>query len=375
MVIKPNSSDPDPLRSAFAGLPTVGGTIDGQGKRYALATSLDVPAGVELRNVRLMLQTPGMKGVLVNSRSSLRDVEITGTGTVGVPETGIFAATDDVSDVFLDVSVQDLPCGVWIQPDSSASRILPRRWKGTIRVHRIIGRPGESEGYGLLALAEDCEFRVIASDIQRHAVYLTSGASRNRVHFDIDGCRQIAVQVNTYPHQRPSSDNLLTGTIRNVKGAGGVWIGGRSWNNTASVDVQSKGETEYAVMCEGNASSLDTFARGNIIRDCKANGVFTGPAVFDDLSGDSNQWLRLSGAAKAKYAWIRLTYASGQPRPHHAGTIAHCRIDCMGSDIIPIWPQVQKGVPVVIDGNIVEHSSAAAVMRTTELLGIRTGSD
>jgi hypothetical protein len=348
--------------------------VDGGGKLYALSTSLDVPAGVELRSARLILQTPGMKGVRMNSGSAVRDIEITGTGTVGVPEAGIVAASDDASDVLLDVSLQDLTVGVWMQPRSSDSLIVPRRWKGTIRVHRIIGSPGRSEGYGLLALAEDCEFGVIASDIERHAVYLTAGASRNRVHFEVDGCRQIAVQVNTYPRQRPSSDNLLTGKLRNVK-AGGLWIGGKSRNNTASVDILSTGETEYAVMCEGDASAFETLARGNVIRDCRATGVFSGPAVFDDLCGDANQWLRLSGAARAKYAWIRLLYASGQPRPQHGGTIAGCEIDCMGSDIVPIWPQVQEGVPVVIDGNTVRNSSAVEMVRKTELKGPRIGRD
>ena len=256
--------------------------VSGNGKTYAIASSITVGASSCLRDIKLVALTAGMNMVLVNNKSQLQNVILKGTGTTSVIERGVYPAVDGASDVVLsDIEVSNLTIGVQAQPLTSA---IPARWDISGYIHNIVGTVGASEGYGvLLSPANQCNVNAQFKTIRRHAVYLSAGASQNTVQADVDGCGNYAVQIYSTAAQPASESNIVRGSFSNLTEdvatqVGAVAIVAKANYNDISISMSGDNAAK-CIWIEGTNSAIGPYPTGNKIHDCSIYGVFTGPVI------------------------------------------------------------------------------------------------
>lgn len=287
--------------------------VDFMGLSGKIVTALTIPAGIEARNVNLTAGTAGMNMLLVNSRSKVTGT-LTGTGTTSIVERGIYPAADGVEDVHLDVIVQNMTFGVHAQYLTTAVEAnFPRRWTGIVRCKNIVGLAGSSEGYGvLLSPALDCNLKVFGKTIQRHALYLSAGASNNVIDVDVDGCKNVAYQINTSAAQAASQYNTVRVKARNLTVPGGAqaagqvvgaYIMGNSHRNTTHIDIDGAGTAEAAIVCEGVSTDITMQPTGNKFYG-HIKGGFVGADVVRDIGCAQNDYSGLSIDANATFSVI-----------------------------------------------------------------------
>ena len=334
--------------------------VDGSGLTYKINSSLTVPQGVTLQNIKLLAGTPGMNMVLVNSLSKVIGASLTGTGTTSIVERGVYPAADGVNDVLLDLSVTQLTVGVhaqFITTYSSAN--VPKRWTGKINCSNIVGAVGVSEGYGLLlSPAEACDFNIVARSIARHAVYLSAGASHNRIATTVDGCNNYAAQIFSTSGQAASQYNTLLIKCRNlgenVAGqSGAVAIVQKANYNTVTVEHEGNNATECSVLVEG--SSAGPYPTANKIIDGSISGQFTGADVIKLLNADGTV---VSGNAIYAYgtASVIAMRRSGTNGSAHGGYVQDNIINAQGQAIRGIYNECNSQ-PSFIGLNEIRNNS------------------
>lgn len=274
--------------------------IDDLSARYRVDRPVVVPRGVVWRGANLQAGTPGMNVVLIHSYAQLLDFEIRGTGSISrrmepgpgeVNERAIYPAADGLCGAIMRGRISNITVGVHLQP-LSENASPPTACRIDVELNDIVGQPGTSEGYGvLLSPADWCTVRVRARDVQRHAVYLSAGASNNYVDADVDTCFQDAVTICSFANQPPCVENHLAVTARGIRMPEGeppainsccFSIYGKADRNVSRViSVGSGAETGgpyAAALVHGLGSPDGPFPRGNRLT-VNASGQFTGPYV------------------------------------------------------------------------------------------------
>lgn len=368
---------------AQAALDSGAKVVDFMGLSGKIVTALTIPAGIEARNVNLTAGTAGMNMLLVNSRSRVSGT-LTGTGTTSIVERGIYPAADGVEDVHLDVIVQNMTFGVHAQYlGTDAEANFPRRWTGTIRCKNIVGAIGKSEGYGvLLSPALDCNLKIFGKTIQRHALYLSAGASNNIIDVDVDGCKNVAYQINTSATQAASQYNTVCVKARNLTVPGdpqgadqvnGVHILGNSHRNTTYLDIDGNGTAEMAIVCEGVSTDITMQPTGNKFYG-HIKGGFVGKDVVRDIGCAQNDYSGLSIDANATFSVIafRLNGARASAALPWAGPRAYDnQINAQGVAIRGIYNEVTDVATYIGPNDIRNNSTSLRVDDRTD--GKRTG--
>ena len=372
----------DDTAAIQAALNSGAGTVQGSNLTYAVSCSatavangcndLQLPANVTLRDVKLLNTTAPTAStstyiVLVNNGSRLSNVKITGVGTTGLYphfEVGVYAATNSVSDVVLDLEVTNVAVGVWAQLVSGSlgavingnwtnEVLLPHRWSGSIYAHDIVGVQDSSEGYGVVLQAISCNLSIRAVNVKRHALYVTAGAKFNNFQVDIDTTYNAAIHVNTSDTQATSRGNTFRGKVRNVtlpvgKTAGvydnayAYYVNWNSSENVTSLDIDSQGTAEGAIAVKGSTVAASTTPTSNIITGCSIHGMYLGPDVIS-LANDSrtlvfgNEILATSTAALIS---LRQTGVDSRTRgPSVYGNV----LDAQSSTMRGIYDEVGSG--------------------------------
>lgn len=355
---------------AQAALDSGAKVVDFLGLTGKIVTALTIPAGVEARNVNLTAGTAGMNMLLVNSRSRVSGT-LTGTGTTSITERGIYPAADGVEDVHLDVTVQNVTFGVHAQYLTTAVEAnFPRRWTGIVRAKNIVGLAGTSEGYGvLLSPALDCNLKVFGKTIQRHALYLSAGASNNNIDVDVDGCKNVAYQINTSAAQAASQYNTVRVKARNMTVPGGAqaagqvvgaYILGNSHRNTTYLDMDGAGTAEFAIVCEGVNTDITAQPTGNKFHG-HIKGGFVGADVVKDLGAGQNDYSGLSLDAYGTFSVIafRVNGARTAPNQPWCGPCAfNNRINAQGQAVRGIYNEVTD-IPTYIGPNDIRNNSTS----------------
>jgi len=335
--------------------------VDGSGATYKITSSITIPAGITLRNANILVGTSAINAVLVNTRSKLLNVKITGTGTTGIIERGIYPAANGVTDVELVVEVTNMTVGVhaqYITTDTEAN--YPKRWYGNIYIHDIVGLAANSEGYGvLLSPAQACHFTIHAKTIARHALYLAAGARDNDVDITVDGCTNYAVQLYSTSGQTATQYNTVKVNCKNLSESvatqsGAVAIVQKAHYNTVIVNMEGSGTTSEAVRVEG--ASGGPYPLSNKIIDGNITGQFTGADVIKLINADSTIITnnRLDAYATAAVISSRRTGTNGIT---HGGYIYNNQINAQAQSIRGIYAEVTT-VPTYIGINDIRNNGS-----------------
>jgi hypothetical protein len=258
-------------------------------KRYLRCDTITVPADVSALDVNLQKITQTGNIVLVNTGSKVTG-KIRGTGAVSSPgfpnqiERGVYPAVNAVTDVFLDLDVSNINLAVHGQPLSGLYADRPKRWRGYVYAHDIVGGLGYSEGYAvLLSPATDCTLTVVGTDVVRHVLYLSAGSKNNICDVIAERVGNYVAQLNAYAGQEFNEYNTIRVKAKDCYeyGAalsGGAAIVGGSHRNTISVDMN--GGTANAVRVEGVSGVYAQTPQDNIIENCHITGAYTGPIIL-----------------------------------------------------------------------------------------------
>jgi hypothetical protein len=175
---------------------------------------------------------------------------------------------------------ESLTVGVWA--GGAVADAVPENWQvyGCTFLN-IVGRPGLSEGYGLLftpAKNSVCAFNTF-KNIRRHAIYGASEWANCVVHGNvIDGCDNIAIQSNTFVTQNYAdgniiSDNTIRGLTRSVpygyRSSIGIGLYGKFQNTLVEGNrIHGAQDTgiDNAGALSGAAYSANTAILGNYVR-------------------------------------------------------------------------------------------------------------
>lgn len=287
-----------PIQDTLDGAARLGRVVDDKDALYRVDRSITLPKGVEWRNVQLRAGTQGMNVVRISSDSKFLDFRIVGTGTVSsraataseVHERAIYPASNSLKNAVVRGHISRITVGVHLQP-LTASGIPPTNCTIDVELTEIVGRPDMSEGYGvLLSPALGCRVRVKARNIQRHAVYLSAGASYNIVDADVTDCFQDAVTIFSVAHQPACNGNELTVNARGVRVPSGkpvtsnsacFSIYGKANDNVAVVSADATGQgggtaAYAAVLVHGMQGAAGPFPHGNRVT-VNVRGLFGGP--------------------------------------------------------------------------------------------------
>lgn len=176
--------------------------------------SIEVPAGVTFY-CNLQKITPLGPFVRVNSNAIIIG-KLRGTGPIGEIEQLIYPAADSVNDVKLDVDVTNSSYGVHARHITDIAK-APRRWTGIIRATDMSG-DGTQRGYGLLCSpAYEFDFVVYGLRIPRHSLYLSNGASGNKITVHSDTAGYGDVQIASADGQPHCLSNEITIFARNMQ--------------------------------------------------------------------------------------------------------------------------------------------------------------
>lgn len=285
---------------------------------YRVDHPVTLPAGVVWNGANLQAGTPGMVVVLISSGSRLLDFDIRGTGTISpraggpsqVDERAVYPAIDGLRDAVIAGRISNITVGVHLQP-LTPDGPPPSSCQINVEITDVVGHAGASEGYGvLLSPAERCSVRVKATNIQRHAVYLSAGASHNVVEADVTNCFQDAVTIYSLATQPACTGNRLNVSARGIRVPVGEPEGsmaccfsifGKAVDNTAHViaaaTAEADGPAAYAAaLVRGLEAPDGPFPENNRLR-VDATGVFSGPyaVLSTDAVGTIVEGGRLSG--------------------------------------------------------------------------------
>jgi len=338
--------------------------IDGEWIACTSNSALTVPAGVELKNINITAGAAGINLLLLNTGCKVSG-KLTGKGTVSQVERLIYPAAQGVTDVTLDVEVSNATYGVHLQPTSgTAVADRPKRWKGRIYAHDIVGTAGVDEGYALLmSPAEQCDLILIARNIARHALYLSAGSRYNKVVAHVDDCDNYAAQIYSTSAQDATEQNEVTLFCQNldetVAGQGGaVAIVQKAHRNTVRVFHDGDGMTTESVRVEG--ASGGPYPTGNKIVNGAITGQFTGTDVIRMLNADGTI---VSGNTLHAYATscvigMRRTGTNGSS---HGGFVEGNEIDGQGQNVKGIYNEINSQASYVGPNEIFNNSSGARV--------------
>jgi hypothetical protein len=283
--------------------------VDCRGYVSRIARSIIVGKGQSLLDVNFEALTPGMNMVLVSSGSRVSG-RLRGTGATQIIERGVYPAHEGAHDVVLDVEVCNLTVGVHAKPLSPNGE-TPRGWRMNVVTRNIVGEDGESEGYGiLLSPANGCTGVLHSYDTQRHALYISSGASDNTFDVYVDGCNHGAVQIYAKENQPWCERNRVRCQVRRCRetpksagysAAAGIYQ--KSRNNHVTIEVHSDDETTFAARVEGVGTSEGPHPRDNVFV-VNATGVYRGDAVVYSSDAINTMIVDPFIQAKAKKALI-----------------------------------------------------------------------
>lgn len=331
--------------------------IDGLGLTCKINSSVTVPPGVSFRNISLLAGTNGMNMVLYNSDSRLQNVRCRGTGTVSIVERGFYPASDGVTGAHLDVEVENITVGLQLCP--LAGGVAPHHNYLRVTARDIVGTTGASEGYAVLCSpATDNEIHIQATNIKRHALYLSAGASRNQCFVQVDTGYHHAVSVYSVAGQPVCADNIIFLNARNLSNPAGqvglsVALGltqgverTRAW-----VTCFSSGQTDHAVRLDGVGSGVGPWPTNNVIM-ATARGTFLGNAILYSADADNTIFSEPIIEGKAVTALVQFTDTTASTyTPKRAGAIRGGSLD--GTDSTNIGIAVTAGHGVVdVSGQI-----------------------
>jgi len=296
--------------------------------------------------------------VLVNTGSKLLKAKLTGTGTVSITERGVYPAADGVTDVELDIEVTNLTVGVhaqYITAYSSAN--VPKRWKGYVYAHDIVGTTGASEGYAvLLSPAERCTLNIKAKNIKRHAAYLSAGAQHNDIYIDVDTCGNVAVQLYSTAAQAETSFNRIRGSVsglyQTVAGqAAACWLVQKANHNDVAMKVVGNNATDYAFVAEGGSGG--PYPAHNSFHNSDIYGQFIGTSIVRLLNAESTSVIdnNIEAYSSNAAAHVIAVRRSGTNGVTHAGFIQNNKINGMAQTMRGYFYTEANTQPTLIENN------------------------
>lgn len=350
----------------------LGRPVDDAGTPYRVDRSIVIPDGVRWSGANLQAGVPGMNVVLIGDDVTFVEFNIRGTGRISPPgaresvaiERGIYPLANGLRGATIAGRVSNLTVGVHLQP---LDLLGPPPQDCTIDVCAIdiVGQLDVPEGYGvLLSPAHRCAVKVTARNIQRHAVYLSAGASGNSIDADVDGCHQDAVTIYSLPEQPTCSDNQVVVRAVSVRPPQGAppnnrsacfSIYGRANGNSAR--VFARGGTDAgdspcaAAVVSGLFHSDGPFPKANRLT-VDATGFFSGPYVVDIR--DSDETLLTGGNIQASGRVGIVGFSdtrSNDRRFSHAGTVSGLVIRSDRAEAIGIVVATERS-PVLVLSNV-----------------------
>jgi hypothetical protein len=347
--------------------------VDDSGAEYRVDRSIVLPEGVIWRGARLQAGTPGMNVVLIGSHAQFVGFEITGTGTISqrttpgpsqVNERAVYPSTEELRDAVIQGRIRNITIGVHLQPLSAAG-IPPSNCRIDVDLANIVGQAGTSEGYGvLLSPAEHCEVTVKASSIQRHAVYLSAGASQNSVEADVTDCFQDAVTIFSLEDQAVCIGNTLKVAAKGVRAPTGEPVA----SNSACFSIYGKADDNVvhlvatgatagkrgpyaAALVRGMEGGDGPFPKNNHLF-IDATGSFSGPYVVAAI--DAIGTVIEGGAISARGSVGVIGFSDTRANTRFfklAGRVRDMSIDAMDSQVPGIVVATERS-PVEIDSSV-----------------------
>lgn len=254
-----------------------------------VSTAIQVPAGVALVNANLIAGTAGMKTVLLNTGCTLTG-KIAGTGYSAGNEWGIYPAVDGVTDVALDIAISNLSVAAQIMAPTGGT--MPSRWKGTIRASGLTGGGAQSNGYALLLVGNDCELTVYSNNTPRHCVYVSAGASGNKITAFSKNCGGAPIQIASFDGSPYCENNEIIAFISDAAPIVGntadpyaLNIVGLARENKVRLKVRSSPLTQGGVLFRANGTAV--FPYRNEVQ-LNHTGGYAGPGVVRSDSGVEN---------------------------------------------------------------------------------------
>jgi len=330
---------------------------------YVVNANVILPAGVTLVGVKIRnTNTSGINVLTIGTGCRLYDVEVEGSNAIGIVERLISPSADGVSDVILEnVIVSKATFCIHLRPISSTACA---RWRINAYAHDVVGVNGGSEGYGILMeSATDCDVRLIAKTIKRHALYLSAGARRNICDLIVDGCENYAVQLYSMSAQPETSYNTvrmkatnLTTSVAGQSGACGIIQ--KAHYNTVIIDCVGGGTALYGVAVEG--ASAGPYPTGNRIVDGNYTGQFTGAEVIRLLNADGTVVANNVIDAYGTFAVIA-AIRQGTNGAAHGGFITDNRINAQGQAIRGIYNECNSQPSMILLNDIQNNSSGTKI--------------
>jgi hypothetical protein len=375
------------IQSTLDAAAYLGCDVDDGHTQYRVDHSVALPAGVTWRRANLQAGRVGMNVVLVNSNSRLLDFDIRGTGTISarsggpseINERAVYPAGNVLRRTSITGRISNITIGVHLQP-LDASGPPPTDCVIDVELTNIVGRAGTSEGYGvLMSPANRCLVRVKGTNVQRHAVYLSAGASYNRVDATVTNCLQDAVTIYSMADQPACVGNCLSVNARGVhvpdsrsKASNPCCfsIYGKASENVVKITAESSsrfGGTYAAALVRGLESPDGPFPHNNRLT-VNATGVFSGPYVV--LSTDAINTVIEGGhiAGHGAVGVIGFTDTrSNERRFARAGAVRGVTID--GGDLRTAGIVIAtERSPVSVDGNVQTQRVGSRIRDYTGLL-------
>lgn len=326
--------------------------------------AVTVPAGVSALNVNFTKITPGGNLVLLNTGSQITG-KLSGTGTVSTIERMVYPAANGVKNCYLFVEVSNATVGVHGQPLSgTAEADMPDGWTGTIHASNIVGTVGASEGYALLlSPAKNCNLKVIARNIRRHAVYLSAGAHDNRVAASVDGCGNYAAQLYSTAVQAATRKNRVTISAINLTQdvalqSGVLAISQNTHDNHVTVNHVGAGVERHSVLVEGVSAGVSP-ARNKI--DGAISGSFTAGDVVSLINETETHTGGLTIDARSAAIGIAVRVSGTHPAPH-AAIVERSNISFGGETAIGVYVDA-IGVPCKVGENRISNNGTGLRVR------------
>jgi hypothetical protein len=269
-----------------------------------------------------------------------------------------------LSDAVIRGRIRDITIGVHLQPLSPGGA-PPANCRIEVEVARIVGQSGTSEGYGvLLSPAVHCTVKVKANSVQRHAVYLSAGASHNVVDADVTDCFQDAVTVYSLSTQPPCAGNDLNVVARGVRAPASEPV--RS--NSTCVSIYGKADNTVVHLTAVGAPAgkrgpwAAALVTGLEARDgpfpentrlfINATGMFSGPYVI--VSTDAINTTVEGGTIEARGSVGVIGFTDTRSNDRYftlAGKVLDTSIDALDKQVPGVVIATERS-PVEIDGSV-----------------------
>ena len=294
---------------------------------------IEIPANVKAININIIKKTAGGNLIIVNTGCHVSG-KITGTGTA-IVERGIYPASNNVTDVNLELEISDFYFGVHLQPLSGVAEAdAPKRWRGNLITKNI--------GYYdlLLSPGYNSHFNINSnSPNSRHVVYLSAGSSYNNIDAIIDGCANYAAQIYATGTQNDCEYNFLRLNCKKLSEetsgqSGAIAIVQKANYNTCEINLHSDNEVSFGALIEG--SSGGPYPKGNKIINSNFTGQYMGGDVIRIINADSTivQNNIFDCYSLGRIIAVRRSGTNGST---HAGYIEGNKIDCQGQNVNGIY--------------------------------------